>query len=397
MRKVIFILLILLFFIPATAMAQEEPYQESQDNIDMEKLVDDLLEEVDIQNLENIIGNMNGEIGEYLPEFNLKDLVSSIAKGEVSFNIKELIAGIGRYLFNEVFNNSALLSRIILLSIICAILKNLQTSFDSGAVGEIAFNVVYMVILAMAIQSFSTAIQIGIGAIDNMVTFIQALLPTLLVLLTSMGSITSAALFQPLITFAVSILSTFVKNIILPLIFFGGILNLVNYISEKIQISKVSGLLKQASVVLLGFVMTLFIGVMAVQGVASSSFDGITTRTAKYAIDNFIPVIGGFLSDAVDTVIGCSLLIKNAIGIVGIIFLFVIMIFPVIKILAIILLYKISSAIIEPIADGRIVNSLNDISKSLTLVLACVLAVGIMFFIVITIMIATGSAVIMMR
>ncbi len=394
MRKIIFVLLIILLFIPTIVMAQEE---EQQEDIDVEQLADELLEQVDIYDLENIIKNINGDIGGYLPEFNVKDLISSIAKGEFDFNIKDFLVGIGRYLLDEMIDNSHLLLRIILLSIICAILQNLQSSFDNNTVSELAFNIVYMIILAMAVQSFAISIQIGIDVIDKMVTFMQALLPALLVLLTSIGSITSATLFKPLITLTVSILSTFVKNIIIPLIFFGGILNLINYISEKIQISKLAGLLKQASVILLGFVMTIFVGVIAIQGVTSSSFDGITARTAKYAIDNFIPVIGGFLSDAADTVIGCSLLIKNAIGVVGLIFLFIVMLFPIIKIFSIILIYKISSAIIEPIVDGRIVNSLNDISKSLILILISVIAVGIMFFLIITIIIGTGNATVMMR
>ena len=192
-------------------------------------------------------------------------------------------------------------------------------------------------------------------------------------------------------------LSTFVKNIILPLIFFGAILNLINYISSKVQIYKLAGLIKQATVVLLGFVMTIFLGIMTIQGVAASSFDGVTARTAKYAVDNLIPIIGGFLSDAVDTIIGCSLLIKNAIGAFGLFFLFIIILFPLIKIVALILIYKLSSAMIEPIADGRIVDSLNDMAKSLILVFVAVLSVAIMFFIVVTIIISTGNITVMMR
>ena len=136
---------------------------------------------------------------------------------------------------------------------------------------------------------------------------------------------------------------------------------------------------------------------MTIQGVAASSFDGVTARTAKYAVDNLIPIIGGFLSDAVDTIIGCSLLIKNAGGAFGLFFLFIIILFPLIKIVALILIYKLSSAMIEPIADGRIVDSLNDMAKSLILVFVAVLSVAIMFFIVVTIIISTGNITVMMR
>ena len=392
--KKILLLLIIFLFMPSTAIAGEN---QDQNNIDMGELVDEILEQVDTYELENIIGQMNIETKDYLPSLNIREIISSLARGKFSLNSKDLFMGIMKYLFNEVIMNSGILARLILLSIICALLQNLQSSFESHSVGEIAYNIVYFVILGMAIQSFAMAIKIGVEAIDSMVQFMYALLPTLIALLTATGALSSAALFQPIVTFTVNMLSTFVKNIILPLIFFGAILNLINYISSKVQIYKLAGLIKQATVVLLGFVMTIFLGIMTIQGVAASSFDGVTARTAKYAVDNLIPIIGGFLSDAVDTIIGCSLLIKNAVGAFGLFFLFIIILFPLIKIVALILIYKLSSAMIEPIADGRIVDSLNDMAKSLILVFVAVLSVAIMFFIVVTIIISTGNITVMMR
>ncbi len=392
--KKILLLLIIFLFMPSTAIAGEN---QDQNNIDTGELVDEILEQVDTYELENIIGQMNIETKDYLPSLNIREIISSLARGKFSLNSKDLFMGIMKYLFNEVIMNSGILARLILLSIICALLQNLQSSFESHSVGEIAYNIVYFVILGMAIQSFAMAIKIGVEAIDSMVQFMYALLPTLIALLTATGALSSAALFQPIVTFTVNMLSTFVKNIILPLIFFGAILNLINYISSKVQIYKLAGLIKQATVVLLGFVMTIFLGIMTIQGVAASSFDGVTARTAKYAVDNLIPIIGGFLSDAVDTIIGCSLLIKNAVGAFGLFFLFIIILFPLIKIVALILIYKLSSAMIEPIADGRIVDSLNDMAKSLILVFVAVLSVAIMFFIVVTIIISTGNITVMMR
>lgn len=392
MKKFLLIFLILILFLPIVVHAQEEG-----ENLNTEEIVEEILKQVDTYDLENIIEEINSEIGDYLPKLNIKELLTSISKGEFKFSIKGFFIGILRYLFDEIVNNSGLLARIILLSIMCALLQNLQSAFDSQSTGELAYNIIYFIILGIAIKSFSTAIKIGMDAIDSMVTFMHALLPTIIILLSSVGALVSAALFQPLITLTVSILSTFVKNFIIPLIFLASILNLVNYISEKIQISKLAGLIRQVAIVLLGFVFTVFLGVMTIQGVAASSFDGVTARTAKYAVDNLVPIIGGFLADAVDTIMGCSLIIKNSIGAIGLIFLFILLLFPILKILALIFIYKLSGAIIEPIANGRIVDSLNGIAHSLILVLAAVISVAIMFIMVVTIIIGVGNVTIMMR
>lgn len=388
-------LIILLFvvFISSPVMATEDQELKKETN----QIVDEILNNVDTYELENVIGDAKGNVDNYIPNLNIREMISSISKGEFKFSIKEFFLGVGRFLFEEVLNSSGLLARLILLSILSAILQNIQSSFEDNGVGDIAFSVIYLVIIGIAIQSFASAVQIGREAIESMVTFMQALLPTLLILLASMGSLASAALFQPLITITITMISTFIKNIILPMTFLAAVLNLVTYLNNKMQISKLASLIKQSTVVLLGFSLTVFIGVMTIQGISGASFDGVTVRTAKYAVDNMLPIVGGFLSDAVDTIIGCSLLIKNAVGVVGLIFLFILMLFPIVKIIALILIYKISSALIEPIADNRIVSCLNDISKSLILILASVISVAIMFFIMITIIVGAGNITVMMR
>ena len=65
-----------------------------------------------------------------------------------------------------------------------------------------------------------------------------------------------------------------------------------------------------------GVVLTLFVGLLSIEGTLSSSVDGITAKTTKAAVSNFIPIVGKILGDAVDTVLGCAAILKNAVGVV---------------------------------------------------------------------------------
>lgn len=129
----------------------------------------------------------------------------------------------------------------------------------------------------------------------------------------------------------------------------------------------------------------------------ASKVDGVTVRTAKFAMDKFIPIVGGFLSDAMDTVVGCSAVLKNAVGVIGLFTLFLICIIPVIKIIALIFIYKVVIAVIEPVSTVKIGECLVEVSKSLLLLLASLLAVSIMFFITITIIVEAGNVTMMLR
>jgi stage III sporulation protein AE len=151
--------------------------------------------------------------------------------------------------------------------------------------------------------------------------------------------------------------------------------------------------MKQICTWSLGIITSVFVGFVTIRSTAATTLDQVTLKTTKYAIDNFIPVIGKALSDAITTVAGYSLILKDAISIGGLIVMIFICVFPLIKIILISLTYKFVGAVMEPIVDKRIVECLTSAGNSLTIVFSSVLAVGVMFFILITLIASTGKLV----
>ena len=364
--------------------------------LDGQKLGDQLAG-LDLNTAEKYLEAINRDLNSYMPELNLKDMVSKLAKGELGLSVGGVVKGMLKYLFREMVANSRLLGQLLILAVLCAILQNVQSAFEKGTVGKVAWSVCFMVLLTLALGSFSIAIQTGRETIENMVAFMNAMLPVLITLLTAMGNITTATLFHPLTLVVLSTISTLIKNVVFPLIFFGVILGLANNITSKVEVSKLAKLLNNVSMGLLGLFFTVFLGFMMVQGIAGSVADGVAMRTAKFGIGVFVPVVGKLFSDALEAVVGTSLLLKNAVGLVGILGVFFICAFPVLKIVALMLIYKIAAAIIQPIGDNLIAESLNIMGNSLTMVFVAVTAVGIMFFFVIAIVVGAGDFSLMLR
>ncbi len=362
-----------------------------------EGLIESQIDNLNLEDMQGILDSLNQEVDRYMPRLNAVDLVKGLVRGEVGISPGDVMSGMGRYLFAQVLANINLLVKLVVLSIVYAVLCNIQDSFGNGAVSELARMTCMLVLTAIAVQSFWAALEVGSSTIDSMVVFMQVFLPTLLALLAVMGGITSMALLQPIIAVSIGFFSTMFKNVLLPVIFFSAILAIVNNMSEKFHLSRLSSLLKQSCIVFIGLVLTVFIGIMTIQGVTASTIDGVSIRTAKYAVDNFVPIVGGFFSDAVDTIVGCSLLIKNAVGAFGLISLFVIVAFPILKIISLVLIYKVCAAVIEPVAEGQLVRCLNEMAGSLLLLFATVASVALMFFISVTIIVGAGNAALMMR
>ena len=146
-----------------------------------------------------------------------------------------------------------------------------------------------------------------------------------------------------------------------------------------------------------GISMTVFIGILTVQGAAGTVADAVGLRTAKYMTGAFVPVVGKILSDAVETVAGASIILKNSIYLSGVFLLLLLILFPLLKLAAIALIYKLSAALVEPLGESELGSCINVMGNSLVLVLAALASVGIIFFLAVTALVGAGNIAIMFR
>ncbi len=171
----------------------------------------------------------------------------------------------------------------------------------------------------------------------------------------------------------------------------------ISKISDKVQINKISDFLKSGVVFFLGILLTVFVGVVSLEGTLSSSVDGVAAKTTKAVVSSAIPVVGKVLGDAVDTILGCGLVLKNAIGILGVIIIIGICVMPIIKLLVIMITYKLLSAVCQPIADAKIINLLDQIGDIFKIFLAILCAISVMVIIGTTLVIKMSNSGMMYR
>src|SRR5690606_15423532 len=138
-------------------------------------------------------------------------------------------------------------------------------------------------------------------------------------------------------------------NAVLPILFLATLLSIANTLSSQFKVSQLSNLLKKISIGILGVFITILLGVISIQGAASAVADGVAIRTAKFVAGNFVPVVGRMFTDAADTVLNASLLLKNTVGIAGVALILLIAAFPALKILVISFIYKLSAALMQPL------------------------------------------------
>ena len=133
------------------------------------------------------------------------------------------------------------------------------------------------------------------SSIENLVGFSNSLVPLLITLMITTGNIASASLLQPIILFIITFIANFINNIIIPITLISISLGVISNVSDRIQIDKLSKFINTTVVWILGIVLTIFVGVSSLEGSITNSVDGLTVKTTKAAVTNFIPFVGKIL------------------------------------------------------------------------------------------------------
>lgn len=361
------------------------------------EILTEQMESLDLKALEEQMEKLTREAGQVFPARSLGEVVQGILQGEIPFQGRVLLESLLETFFHEVLANMRFLGQMLVLAVICAILQIMQAAFGREGVAQLTRLVIYMVLVIMIIGSLRMTMSLSREAIGSMTTFMNALIPPLLTMLMGVGAVTSAAIFRPLVFMTVTLMGNLVENLIIPLIFFAGILTMVNGLQGELKVNRLVGLIKELSVGFLGLILVIFIGSMAIQGTAAAVGDGLTLRTAKYLTGAFVPVVGSMFADAVELIAGCSLVIKNAIGLVGLGGIIIVSAYPVIKILSLVFIYKLVSALIQPLGDEVLADTLNSVGNIVIMLFLALTSVSIMFFICLTVIVGMANMAVMLR
>ena len=319
------------------------------------------------------------------------EIIRSLIHGDPIFNFNDIVGAVSGHFMHEIHGSIILGVQLVLICIIIGLLKNLADSFSKDTVSNLGVVVCSCCVMVLCLKSFMDIYQVCSSAVETMTVTMQALLPVLVPLLIAMGGFASGGILNPLIVTAITIFNSIIQRFIMPAIYISCIFILVNSLSEKDYVKKLALLIRGAAVSLMGLSVTLFSGLTMIQGVITKTADGMLAKTAKYSVDNFVPIVGSFAADSLDLIISCTAIIKNGIGIFGLLIILTLLIVPLIKILAVALVFKISAVVIEPIGNKTISDCVNEVGNTVITLAIILFLVAMMFIIFLSVIIGIGG------
>ena len=317
--------------------------------------------------------------GRIFPEGeNFDGLVVRLARGERVVDGEGLLRQLAQSLLGTLTGSAWRLARLLLPAVFCGLFAHLRTAFARSALGSALNGACFLLLAGVLAQDLGDHMLLARDAVNRMAELMQGLFPLLLTLLAAVGGKASSAFFQPAVVAACGTMTALVRSVTLPLAMSSGLTVILSRLS-------------------LGAAFTVFLSVTALESLGAAAADGVSIRTAKYAVDQFVPVVGGMFADTMDALVGASLLIRNALGLTGLMMLLSLAAAPMIQTLGSVILYRACAALLEPLGDGAAPGCIQDFSDVLMLLFIIQLSVGAMFLLLVAQMLVVGNLTVMLR
>lgn len=382
MKKII--LIVLFFALLITIPSNQEVFADSNSsNQELSQSIEDILGQISFDDYEKLMDCLSEDQKIIFEGDSFLVRVKKLINGEYELSLNSVLNVSFGQVVSVIKNILPVLCFIAVIAIVANLLLQSKSSNASKSVGDIIHFALFSMVVVTLFQIIASLITISTNAVSNIKNQMEVTFPILLTLMASVGSSVSVGVFRPLVAVLSGGLVSFFQGIILPLFIFSIAFNVVGNLSSDVKLNKFCSLFNSLFKTLIGFVFTLFGAFLTIQGISAGSYDGISFKTAKFAIKSSVPFLGSYLSDGLNLIITSSTLVKNAVGVVGLLLLLSTIIQPIIYIIIVKIGLNVLSSVIQPLADKKFSDFADGVAKSLNMLLATL--IGISFAYLLTI------------
>lgn len=317
---------------------------------------------------------------ENMEQFSFTDTVKKLLSGEIPFEPAELPGLLGELFLSELKSQRGMALQILVVVLASAVFSNFVRVFDSSQIADVSFYMMYLLISTLLMQSFLSISQIAENACASINNFMKLLLPSYLLTVVFTAGSVSALGFYEITVLGMNLLQAVILRVIFPVIHFYLVLLILNQMSKEDYFSRMAQLVESIVGWSVKTILGLVLGLQAVQCLVAPAVDNLK-NSALHRLLKVIPGIGAALDSAAETVAGSALVVKNAVGVAGILALVIICLVPLVKLAACILVFRLLCAAIQPICDKRMVEGIESISGAAALLLR-ILAASMSIFII---------------
>lgn len=344
---------------------------------------DENLNKLDTSDLQEFFDKLTADEKGLISNGDVKEAIKAALSGDDNVTFQNIIELLLKYVARSALGFLPALLSIVIISILYGMLSNLNNGFLDKSVDKVVFFACYGAALVILLNEVVQMINLTVTTADRLSGLMRAVFPLLLTLMSALGGVTGAGILKPLMVVASGFIISFISTFIIPCFVVSVVLAVAGNLSDTVKLNKMSQFFKRLAEWSLGLIFGTFITTLTVKGIVGRTADGVAVNAAKFALSGYVPVLGSYISDGFDVVMAGCILIKNALGVTGLILMLSIVLLPVIKLAVFTLALKFAAAATEPMGDGKMSDLLTAVSKSTGLLVSSLIGLAFMFFAVV--------------
>lgn len=382
------VVLILISFLFAPIYKVYADTKEDTNSKKINESVLEQLEKLDLDKLQEYFNSLSLSNGESVKE----RLIEFITKNDVDYASfgKELL----QVLFQDVIDLLPYFTCIIAIALLSGVLSAVKSDTGGNSSSSVVFFITYAAALIPLTGVLVECFQACTDCVFEMRKQAEIIFPLMLTMITASGGIMTASICQPAVGFFATNIISIISSVVFPLCITIIIFSMAGNMTTDIKINKFTAFFKSINKWILGICVSVFGLFLTLQGITASVYDGVVRRAAKYAIGTGIPIVGGFLSGGFDLAVAGSILIKNSLGSMGVFLLISVLFKPLVMLIAVNVLLRLTAAVTQPFADNKISDFLGETADNLQYCTAGLLIVAFLYFLTIVLMIYSTEALI---
>lgn len=337
-----------------------------------------VLELPDYLELSDLEENLRGMTD--FSDLSFSDLVLELLQGKLPSGISGLWGEVWRLLFSYLGGQKQLAVQILLIALFSAVCTNFIRVFENSQIADISFYMMYLLIGTLLIGAFAEMQALTVNTLKSLFQFVTLLLPAYVVTIVFSAGSVSALGFYELTLLSVHILQLLFIKMVLPLIQIYVVFLFFNQLTQEDLFSQASEFLKTLLEWILKTTTAILVGLQTIQCLVAPAVDTLKNSTA-HRIVKALPGVGGLMDSAAETIAGSALVIKNAVGVAGMIAVLLICLLPFLKLGLSVLLFRLLCAMLQPISEKRMVDCIRSFSDGVMLLMKTMLA-GLAVFLV---------------
>lgn len=370
---------ILVVSAPEEARDMVKTQEAAEEADEPQAMAESLLEQYDL-------GEMEEELDRLFPEEkpDFKETLLDIMSGDLTVTTELLKELAGKQLTYAFQSSRKTLIHILILAVVAAVFTQFGGVFQNRHISEVSFYMVYLLMIALCLDSFRAVIDWASGGIESLTSFMGVFYPVFFLSVTIAKGSVSAAAFYHLVLLLIYLVELFITGVILPLIHVYMMVKILNFLSMEDYLSKFAELIELFVSWSLKTLVAVTAGLGVVQSLISPAIDTVK-RSVITRSTEAVPGVGDAIGGVTEVVLGTAVLVKNAIGMTGAVICFAICLLPLLQTGGVVLMYKLAAAVLQPVSDKRITGCIESVGEGCRLLMRVIFTTGLLFLLTIVI------------